>query len=186
MPESLHGIIAARLDALADVEKRLLQDAAVIGKVFWLGALEVMSGISRSDADELLQALVRQEFVQPARDSSVADDTEYVFGHELLRDVAYDEIPRAGKAERHTHAAEWIDSLGRPEDHAELLAYHYLAALDYTLASGRDVTDVVDRARQAVHRAGLRAMRLSANERSVEYFTRAIALVGQLPEGERA
>jgi class 3 adenylate cyclase len=184
LPESLHGIIAARLDALADVEKRLLQDAAVIGKVFWVGALEAMSGISRRDADELLQALVRQEFVRPAHDSSVADDTEYVFGHELLRDVAYDEIPRAGKAERHMRAAEWIDSLGRPEDHAELLAHHYLAALDYTLASGRDVTDVVDRARQAVHRAGLRAMRLSANERSVEYFTRAIALTGQLPEGE--
>jgi class 3 adenylate cyclase len=182
LPESLHGIIAARLDALADAEIRLLQDAAVIGKVFWVGALEAMSGISRRDADELLQALVRQEFIEPARDSSVADDTEYVFGHELLRDVAYDEIPRAGKAERHTHAAEWIDSLGRSEDHAELLAHHYLAALDYTLASGRDVTDVIDRARQAIHRAGLRAMRLSANERSVEYFTRAIALATNSPK----
>ena len=82
-----------------------------------------MSGISRHDADELLRALVREEFVQPALDSSVADDTEYAFGHELLRDVAYDEIPRAGKAERHMRAAEWIDSLGRPEDHAELLAH---------------------------------------------------------------
>ena len=47
LPETLHGIIAARLDALADVEKRLLQDAAVVGKVFWVGALEAIGGISR-------------------------------------------------------------------------------------------------------------------------------------------
>ena len=183
VPESLHGIIAARLDALADVEKRLLQDAAIVGKVFWLGALEAMGGVSRSDADELLQSLVRREFVQRARHSSVAGDTEYAFRHELLRDVAYDEIPRARKAERHRRAAEWIESLGRVEDHAELLAYHYLAALDYGRA-GDDVDDVVDRARQALQAAGLRAMRLSANERSVEYFSRAIALLGRLPEGE--
>ena len=184
LPESLHGIIAARLDALADVEKRLLQDAAVVGRVFWLGALEAMSGISRRDVDKLLQTLARREFVQRARHSSVAGDTEYAFRHELLRDVAYDEIPRAAKAERHRRAAEWIDSLGRAEDHAELLAHHYLAAFDYARAAGRDVADVVDRARQALHRAGLRTMGLSANERSVEYFSRAIALVGQLPEGE--
>jgi DNA-binding SARP family transcriptional activator len=184
VPESLQGIIAARLDALADVEKRLLQDAAVVGKVFWLGALEAMGGITLRDADELLQPLVRREFVQRARHSSVAGDTEYAFRHELLRDVAYDEITRAGKAERHRRTAEWIDSLGRAEDHAELLAHHYLAALDYAGATGEDVTDVVDRARQALQSAGLRATRLSANERSVEYFSRAIDLLGLLPEGD--
>jgi len=184
LPESLHGIIAARLDALEDVEKRLLQDAAVVGKVFWLGALKAMGDISRRDADELLLSLVRREFVQRARQSSVESDTEYAFRHELLRDVAYDQIPRARKAERHRRAAEWIDSLGRAEDYAELLAHHYLAALDYGKAAGEDVTDVVDRARQALQSAGLRAMRLSANERSVEYFSRAIDLLGQLPDDD--
>ncbi len=184
LPESLHGIIAARLDALADVEKRLLQDAAIVGRVFWLGALEAMGGISRGDAGELLQSLVRSEFVQRARHSSVAGDTEYAFRHELLRDVAYYEVPRARKAERHRRVAEWIDSLGRAEDHAELRAHHYLAALDYGRAAGEDVTDVVNRARQALQGAGLRAMRLSANERSVEYFSRAIDLLDRLPEGE--
>ena len=184
LPETLHGIVAARLDALADVEKRLLQDAAVVGKVFWLGALEAIGGSSRRDADEVLQALMRREFVQRARRSSVAGDTEYAFRHELLRDVAYDEIPRAGRAERHRRAAEWIDSLGRPEDHAELLAHHYLAALDYAGASAADVTVLVKRATQALHHAGLRAIRLSANERAVEHFSRAIALTERLPEGD--
>jgi DNA-binding SARP family transcriptional activator len=184
LPPSLHGIIAARLDALTDPEKRLLQDAAVLGKVFWAGALETIGGISRADAEQLLQALVRREFVQRERHSSVSGDTEFAFRHELLRDVAYEEIPRAGRVERHRRAAEWIESLGRPEDHAELLAHHYLAALDSAGTLGADVSLLVERAERALHRAGLRAIRLSANERAVEHFSRAITLVGQLPESE--
>jgi DNA-binding SARP family transcriptional activator/tetratricopeptide (TPR) repeat protein len=184
LPDSLRSIIAARLDALADVEKRVLQDAAVVGKAFWASALETITGISRRDAEEFLHALVRREFVRRARPSSVAGDIEYVFCHELLRDVAYEEIPRAARAERHRRAAEWIDSLGRPEDHAELLAHHYLAALEDERPAGVDVSMLVERAEQALHRAGLRAIRLSANERAVEHFSRAIALVGRLPEGD--
>jgi len=184
LPESLRSIIVARLDALADLEKRLLQDAAVVGKVFWVGALEAVGGISRRDAEEFLQALVRREFVQRARRSSVAGDTEYAFCHELLRDVAYEEIPRAARAERHRRAAEWIDSLGRPEDHAELLAHHYLAALEGARAADVEVAMLVERAEEALHRAGQRAIRLSANQRAVEYLSRAIALVGRLPEGD--
>src|SRR5204862_8367185 len=143
---------------------------------------EAIGGISRADAERLLQTLVRREFAQRERRSSVADDTEFAFRHELLRDVAYDEIPRAGRAERHRRAAEWIESLGRPEDHAELLAYHYLAALDSARAGAADVSLLVERAEQALHRAGLRAIRLSANERAVEHLSRAIILVGQLRE----
>jgi DNA-binding SARP family transcriptional activator/tetratricopeptide (TPR) repeat protein len=184
LPETLHGILAARLDALADVEKQLLQDAAVVGKVFWLGALEAIGGISRRDADDLLQMLVRREFVQRARRSSLAGDTEYAFRHDLLRDVAYDEIPRAGRAERHRRAAEWIHSLGRAEDYGELLAHHYLAALDCTSATAEDVTTLVEQTAQALHHAGLRAIRLSANERAVDYFSRAIALMAQFAEGD--
>jgi DNA-binding SARP family transcriptional activator len=184
LPEGLHGIIAARLDALAEVEKRLLQDAAVVGKVFWVGALETIAGVSRRDAEELLQTLVRREFVQRARRSTVARDTEYAFRHELLRDVAYEQIPRTGRAERHRRAAEWIDSLGRPEDHAELLAHHLVAALEGTPAAGVDVATLMERAEQALLRAGLRAIRLSANERAVEHLSRAVALLGQLREGD--
>jgi class 3 adenylate cyclase/DNA-binding SARP family transcriptional activator len=182
LPQSLHGIIAARLDALADPEKRLLQDAAIVGRVFWVGALETIGGISRTDAERLLQTLVRREFVQRERRSSVADDIEFAFRHELLREVAYEEIPRAARAERHRRAAEWIESLGRPEDHAELLAHHYLAALDSARAADTNVSLLVERAVHALHQAGLRAIRLSANERAVEHLSRAITLIEQLPE----
>jgi DNA-binding SARP family transcriptional activator len=184
LPDSLRSIIAARLDALSDAEKRVLQDAAIVGKAFWAGAVETIGGISRRDAEDLLHGLARREFVRRARLSSVAGDIEYAFGHELLREVAYEEIPRAAKAERHRRAAEWIDSLGRPEDHAELLAYHYLAALEDRHAAGIDEPTLVVRAQQALHRAGLRAIRLSANEHAVEHLSRALALMGRLPEGD--
>lgn len=184
LPETVHGIIAARLDLLADNEKRLLQYAAVVGKVFWVGALEAIGGVSRQHAEELLHSLARRGFVERARRSSVGGDIEYTFGHELVRDVAYGEIPRAGRAEHHRHAAEWIDSLGRSEDQAELLAHHYLAALDYGTSAGKDITAVVQRTVQALQRAGLQAMRLSANDRSVEHFSRAITVMERLPEDD--
>ncbi len=182
LPETLHGIIAARLDGLAMAEKRLLQDAAVLGRVFWLGALEAVGRVSRTEAEALLSALARRGFVQRARRSSVAGDIEYAFVHQLLRDVAYSEITHTDRAERHRWAAEWIDSLGRPEEHAELVAHHYVVALDYTRAAGEDDATLAQQAMQALHRAGLRAIRLSANERAVEHFAGAITLVGQLPD----
>ena len=69
LPETVHGIIAARLDGLAPAEKALLQDAAVLGKVFWLGAIEAICETSRQRVEELLFGLERKEFVQQARRS---------------------------------------------------------------------------------------------------------------------
>lgn len=184
MPESVHGIIAARLDGLASEQKRLLQYAAVVGKVFWTGALEAIGGVSRQSAEELLHVLERSEFVYRARRSSVAGDSEHAFRHDLLRDVAYGEMPRAGRGELHRLTAEWIDSLGHPEDHAELLAHHYLAALEYAEAAGEDVSRLVEPAVVALRRAGLRAIRLSANDRAIQYLSRSIELVQKLDEGD--
>lgn len=92
LPETVHGIIAARLDALSPDEKELLQDGAVVGKVFWVGALEAIGGVSRQRADELLHSLERKEFVHGARQPSIAREAEYMFRHVLLRDVAYGQI----------------------------------------------------------------------------------------------
>ena len=71
----------------------------------------------------------------------MAGETEYAFAHVLVRDVAYGQIPRAARAGRHLHAAGWIESLGRPEDHAEMLAHHYLSALELARAANQDTVD---------------------------------------------
>jgi class 3 adenylate cyclase/tetratricopeptide (TPR) repeat protein len=176
LPESVQGIVAARLDALPDDEKALLQDAAVIGKVFWLGAAAGIGGLERSSAHELLHRLERKAFVRRERRSSVAEETEYAFGHLVVLDVAYGQIPRAPRAEKHRRAAEWIEALGRPEDHAEMLAHHYLTALELARAAGAETAALTEPARLALREAGDRAHRLSAYPAAKRFYGAALDL----------
>ena len=145
LPETVQGLIAARIDGLAPEEKSLLQDASVIGKVFWPGAL------ANSD-ERVLHALERKEFVRRDRRSAIAGETQYAFLHALVRDVGYGQIPRSDRADKHRRAAEWLASLAgdRAEDHAEMLAYHYREALALSEAAGLDASAA----------AGARATRL--------------------------
>jgi len=177
LPENVQGIIAARLDGLSVDEKQLLQDAAVLGKVFWLGAVSAVGGRERSEAEEALHALTRKEFVRRERRSSVGADEEYAFRHVLVRDVAYAQIPRAGRAERHERAAGWIEQLGRPEDHAEMLAHHYLEALRLRRASGQEPgPELLERARLAARDAGDRALALGAFPSAAHLYEAALEL----------
>jgi DNA-binding SARP family transcriptional activator len=176
VPPSVHGIIAARLDALSPAEKDLLQSAAVLGKVFWVGALASMSGTVRSEAEERLHTLERKEFVRRERRSSVAGESEYAFRHVLVRDVAYGQIPRAARSARHRKAAEWIEGLTRDrDDHVELLAEHYGQALELARASG-DTDDLAARARRAFREAGDRLFGLNVFANAMRWYARALEL----------
>jgi class 3 adenylate cyclase len=176
LPESVQGLIAARLDALPIEEKLLLQDAAVVGKVFWLGALERIGGRERRDTELLLHGLERKEFVRRERRSSVGDENQYVFSHLLVRDVAYSQIPRAARSEKHQAAAEWIESLGRPEDHAEMLAHHYLTALEVERAAGAETVELTTRARLRLRAAGDRAYGLNGHPAATAFYRAALDL----------
>jgi class 3 adenylate cyclase len=178
LPETVQGIIAARLDSLDLDGKSLLQNAAVLGKVFWAGALATISSVSVAELEERLRPLVRREFVTRGRRSSVAGETEYEFGHVLVRDVAYGQIPRAERVTKHRRAAEWIESLSpdRSEDRAEMLAHHYLAALEFARAAGIDLTDVAGAARAALHEAAERAASLGSFGQSVRLYDAALDL----------
>jgi class 3 adenylate cyclase/tetratricopeptide (TPR) repeat protein len=182
LPEGVQGLIAARLDSLPDDEKALLQDAAVVGRTFWLGAASAIGSTTRWAAEERLHALERKEFVRRERRSAVAGETEYAFRHLLVRDVAYGQIPRARRAERHRLAAEWIESLGRAEDHAEMLAHHYVAALELAQAAGRADELLLARARVALRNAGDRAFGLNAFPTAARLYSQALSLSG--PEDE--
>jgi class 3 adenylate cyclase len=171
LPESVHGLIAARLDALPQEEKDLLQDAAVVGRTFWLGALHG----ERWALEERLHALTRKEFVRPERRSSVAGEAEYVFRHALIREVAYEQIPKSQRVGKHLAAAAWIESLGRREDRAELLAHHYLQALAYGAGASTDELD--QRAVQALQAAGDHALSLNAYAAGARFFEQALAML---------
>jgi class 3 adenylate cyclase len=177
LPESIQGIIAARLDGLTPEEKDLLQDAAVIGKVFWAGAVAALDGRpSRAALEERLHGLERKQFVRRERRSSVADETQYAFVHLLVRDVAYGQIPRTARAEKHRLAASWIESLGRPQDHAEMLAHHYVSALRLMRAAGRDAEQLEQRARSALRDAANRAFSLNAYLAAARFWEAALEL----------
>jgi class 3 adenylate cyclase/tetratricopeptide (TPR) repeat protein len=178
LPENVHSLIAARLDTLAAEEKTLLQDAAVVGRLFWSGALP-----SDDRLADRLHALERKEFIRRERQSSVAGEDEYAFRHVLVRDVAYGQIPRADRARKHQLTAEWIESLGRPQDHAELLAHHYVAALELATASGADTTTLSSRARDALRDAGDRALSLNSFAAAKGFYSGALDLTaGDDPE----
>ena len=179
LPETVQGLIAARLDLLEPEQKALLQDAAVIGKRFWTGALASLA--DRPGLESALHELERKEFVRRERSSSIVDETEYAFRHLLVRDVAYGLIPRAERAAKHLAAARWTEQLGRREDHAEMLAHHYLEALELTTAAGGSAAEFSDAARAALTDSGDRAFALFAYDAAIRFFQAALDL---LPDGD--
>ena len=109
-PDSVQALIAARLDTLSADTKSMLADAAVVGKVFWAGAVAQMGDRDPTEVTETLRELSRKELVRPVRRSSMQGEVEYGFWHVLARDVAYAQLPRAARASRHIAAARWIES----------------------------------------------------------------------------
>jgi tetratricopeptide (TPR) repeat protein len=94
----------------------------------------------------------------------------------LVRDVAYGQIPRAERAQRHLRTAEWIESLGRPEDHAEMVAHHYANALELVRAAGQSVGELTERTVRALREAGERALSLNALAQAENYYRQARVL----------
>ncbi|MFL5798388.1 MAG: AAA family ATPase [Actinomycetota bacterium] len=138
VPDTVQAIIAARLDTLSPDRKAMLQDASVVGKVFWSGAVAAMGDRDEREVREGLHELSRKELIRPARRSSVEGHAEYAFWHALVRDVTYGQLPRPVRISKHRAAAAWLEDLAgdRVADLSELLAHHYGQALDLARATG--------------------------------------------------
>ena len=175
-PESVHAIIAARVDALTPEEKSVLRDASVIGRAFWPGAVVAVSAADREIVDGALRSLERKELVRRQRASTVEGELQYSFHHALVRDVAYGQLPRAERVARHRLAAKWIEALGRPEDHSEMTAHHYLRALEYAHAAGESTDEFAAAAGAALQDAGDRALVLSSFASAERFYAAALEL----------
>jgi class 3 adenylate cyclase/tetratricopeptide (TPR) repeat protein len=163
LPESVQAIIAARVDALPPEEKRLLQAAAVVGRVFWLGAVGTLIGRPHYVVGERLERLEAKGFLRRDRVSTVGGEAQYSFHHVLVRDIAYGQVPRATRADDHAQAAEWLEALKIDRaDLAELVAHHYQRSLELAEAAGRPTADLARRTRLALREAGDRAVALHA------------------------
>jgi class 3 adenylate cyclase/tetratricopeptide (TPR) repeat protein len=188
LPETVQGIVAARIDLLPAQEKELLQHAAVLGKVFWSDAIQALGSLEAWQLTERLRSLERKEFVRREHRSAVAGATQYAFVHALVRDGAYGQLPRGARAGLHLAAAQWIESLpeDRAEDRAETVAHHYLTAIELRRAAGEDVADLGVRAVGPLQEAGERALGLGAYPAAARFLGHALDLVppGREPSPE--
>jgi class 3 adenylate cyclase/tetratricopeptide (TPR) repeat protein len=178
LPDSVQALIAARLDTLSPARKSLLQDASVMGKLFWAGAVAEMGERDPREVELALHELARKELVRPGRTSSMAGEAEYGFWHLLVRDVCYGQIPRAARAARHRAAASWLERQAgeRAEDMADVLAYHYLSALEFVGAPDAElVQELETSAIRYLALAGERALALDV-ERAEASLAKALAL----------
>ena len=164
VPPTISALLSARLDRLSEHERDVLERAAVCGKEFHRGAVvELLPESVRPEADVLLRSLVRRELVGPER-SLLPGEEAYRFRHLLIRDAAYDAIPKHERADLHEAFATWLERVAgdRVVEQEEILGYHLEQA--YRLRAELGSVDERDRAiaRRASERLG------SAGKRSYE------------------
>src|SRR3954453_100061 len=134
LPTTVRGILAGRLDALPPAERSLLLDAAVTGKVFWRGGLAEMTEESSSLSD-LLGALERRDLIRREAVSAIEGDEQYSFTHVLIRDVAYELLPRAQRQQRHAELATFLEqATAEVGEAAAATARHWRDAGDHPRA----------------------------------------------------
>ncbi len=153
IPDTVQGVLAARIDMLSPEDKRVLRAAAVVGRTFWTGAVAVLVPTEARHGDAIEESLRRLEdrdLVISRFGSTLAGESEYLFTHILTRDVAYESIPRSERVAAHLAAARWIESESgeRIDELTELVAQHYATAIELARDTGI-TTDESDRA-QAV------------------------------------
>jgi tetratricopeptide (TPR) repeat protein len=182
VPETLHALIAARLDGLSADERRLLQDASVLGKTFTKDALAALADPSL-DVEPLLAALARKEVLGVQADPRSPEHGQYGFLQDLVRHVAYETLSKRERRVRHLAAAENLSKAfaGEEDEVAEVIAAHYVAAYE----SGPEAEEA-DGIRLKAHamlvRAGQRAESLAAAAEARRYFERAADLAGDRSE----
>jgi class 3 adenylate cyclase/tetratricopeptide (TPR) repeat protein len=177
VPETLHALIAARLDGLAQEERQLIQDASVLGKTFTKTALADLSGIPAPELEPLLAALVRKEVLSVQADLRSPERGQYGFLQDLLMRVAYETLSRRERKARHLAAADSLERSWGPAEHevAEIVAAHFLAAYE-AAPEAEDAPEIKTKACEQLTRAGERAASLAANEEAEGYFEEAAAL----------
>jgi len=182
LPTTIRGIIAARLDALPAAEREVVLDAAVSGRVFWRGALERMMADPQS-LTTALGELERRGLVTEETVSAFEGDQQYSFNHVLVRDVAYDLLPRARRRERHREAALFLEEVSGEFGEVEAaLARHWRDAGDHSRAVDYFAVAAADAERgwakehaAALYREALALVPESDAERRQE-ITRRLAL----------
>jgi predicted ATPase/class 3 adenylate cyclase len=179
VPSTLAGILQSRLDSLLPQERVILQQASVIGRVFWDSALSYLRGAAPAanpeNLNEILASLCHRELIFQRRVSAFSGTQEYIFKHALLRDVTYESVLKRERRGYHALVAEWLiansgersgELTGVIADHLELAGQAELAA-------------------QYLYQAGCLAAQQFANAEAIQYLGRALHLMPPTPTEER-
>ncbi|HEY7660093.1 MAG TPA: adenylate/guanylate cyclase domain-containing protein [Actinomycetota bacterium] len=178
VPPSIQALLAARLDRLTPEERSALEAGSVVGKEFYAGAVRDLVGGSNVSAD--LMALVRKELVRPERTTLPGEDA-FRFRHQLLRDAAYEAIPKSQRADLHERFADWIERVAGDAvaEQEEIVGYHLEQAYEYRTQLGPtdDRSDAIGR-RAAEHlaAAGRRAAGRGDHVAAGNLLRRAVAV----------
>jgi class 3 adenylate cyclase/tetratricopeptide (TPR) repeat protein len=177
VPETLHALVAARLDGLSTEERRLVQGASVLGKTFTKPGVSAVAGVPAEDTDAQLAALVRKEVLAIQADPRSPERGQYSFLQDIVKHVAYETLSKRERKEKHLAAARYLENLWGPEDDeiVEVVAAHYLDAWRQA-PDAEDAEKLKDAARDMLIRAAERAASLGANAEAQGAYERAIEL----------
>jgi class 3 adenylate cyclase len=176
LPDSVHGVIAARVDLLEPASRDALRRCSPMGRVFWPAAVGV--------SDEPIAALARRGLVTEHASSTIEGMREFSFKHALTQDVVYASLPRTERRELHRRVGGWIEAMarGREAEVAEIAAYHY----DQALAYGDTSPETRGRCFRLLLAAGGAALARAAGESARRLFERAGELAADPDERTRA
>jgi class 3 adenylate cyclase len=183
LPDTVHAALAARVDLLPADEKRALQAAAVVGRVFWPGAVGQVAALERGAVAELLDRLQNRDLILSRLSSSMSGQRELIFKHALIREVAYESLPRRDRVRMHRGVADWIEHAyaGRRAEVVELIAFHRAAA--YRLGPSAELRAA---AYEAVATAAEGAYARAVFERAVSLAREALDVAGAPLDRARA
>ncbi|MGN6380067.1 MAG: hypothetical protein ACTHNU_14030 [Gaiellales bacterium] len=184
VPETLHALIAARLDGLSVEERHIVQNGAVLGKTFTRQAVAALVGEDEARLVPILNGLVRKEVLSIQSDPRSPEHGQYGFLQDLMRRVAYETLSLRERRARHLAAADYLEASAEDQDElVEMMASHYLDAFS-SAPDAEDATRVRDRAQTLFVRAARRALSLGAMAEAYRYFIQAAELTDD--ERERA
>jgi class 3 adenylate cyclase len=180
IPPTLQALLAARIDRLGSEERVVVERASIEGRLFHRGSVaELVPEQTRPLVGSHLMALVRKELIRPDRATLPGDDG-FRFGHILIRDAAYDSIPKRLRAELHERFADWIASRLGGDAPDEIVGYHLEQAFHYRAELGRLGTTAQALGRRAAQRlgaSGRRAFARSDAPAAVNLISRAVSLL---------
>jgi hypothetical protein len=179
VPDSLHSVIAARLDRFSEEDRDLIQNASVLGQSFFVDGLAALTGLSDDDLERRLGDLVRQEVFRYEDDPLSPERGQYQFVQGVIKEVAYGRLAKQERRERHLRVAEYFEAQDDPEM-APIIASHYASAYE-----AEPDEELAATALRSLTAAAERASELSAYEQVLALCEQAIAFAGDGPERAR-